>query len=202
MPACGVSTRASRPNKGDRRGRQTYALGVHRLALISALFLVPACGDDSSGGSTTAASASDGSSSTSATPATDSTAADGESTASANTSTGPADSGSGGSDSGGSDSSGGTGAAAPTWDNFANEFFETYCWECHGPGDALRDYSVLAMVMAESNSIRCGTAPTRLKLEGCEGEPSAEQFPVGANLPGDDQRTRLVEWIDAGMPES
>ena len=163
--------------------------------------MVPACGDDSSGDSTTAASASDGSGSTTDVPATDSTAADGDSTAAATTSTGAADSGSGGSDSG-SGSSGDTGAAAPTWDNFASEFMETYCWECHGPGDTLRDYSVLAMVMAESNSIRCGTAPVRLKLKGCEGEPSAEQFPVGANLPGDDQRTRLVEWIDAGMPES
>lgn len=95
-----------------------------------------------------------------------------------------------------------TGAAAPTWDGFASGFFETYCWECHGPGDALRDYSTLAGVMAESNAIRCGTAPAGANLDGCEGEPPEEQFPVGATIPTADERAMLVAWIDAGLPEN
>jgi hypothetical protein len=111
------------------------------------------------------------------------------------TTTGPADS------SGGDSSGGTTGAAGVTWGNFAEGFFETYCWECHGAGDPLRDYTAIAGVMVEANTIRCGTASPSAPPTGCEGEPPAGQFPIGATVPTDDERAMLVEWIDAGLPE-
>ena len=104
-------------------------------------------------------------------------------------------------DADGTSSSDSGGQAAPTWNSFAMAFFEAYCWECHGPGDTLRDYSVLTEVMEEANAIRCGTAPLSDPPMGCEGEPPAEQFPVGSNVPSADERSTLVEWIDAGLPE-
>ncbi len=103
---------------------------------------------------------------------------------------------------GGSDSST-TAAAGPTWENFGVGFFESYCWECHGAGDEQgRDYSTLAGVMTELTTIRCGTGPASAPPSGCEGEPPAEQFPIGATLPTEAERIMLVEWIDAGAPEN
>jgi hypothetical protein len=55
-------------------------------------------------------------------------------------------------------------------------FFETYCWECHGAGDPLRDYTLLSAVMAESVSIRCGVTPNA--LSDCTGFPPPAQFPI------------------------
>lgn len=76
----------------------------------------------------------------------------------------------------------------PTWTNFAAGYFETYCFACHGPGDALRDYSDIAMVRAEATRIRSGTA--------------SGQFPIGMGpFPTDPERDLLVAWIDAGSPD-
>nr|MCH9684350.1 hypothetical protein [Deltaproteobacteria bacterium] len=162
-----------------------------------------ACGDDGGGEGSTAA-ASTGSSTAAATTGGELTSTGpGEATS---TGTDPStgadpDTGTTAADSTGAESSG-TGAAAPTWNNFAMGFMETYCWECHGPGDPLRDYSELAMVMAEANGIRCGTAAVGSMLEGCQGKAPAGQFPVGNGaVPSDEERTMLVEWIDAGLPE-
>lgn len=96
---------------------------------------------------------------------------------------------------------GGDAAPPPTWSGFARPFFQTYCWACHGPGDALRDYSQLPMVMAEAAKIRCGVAPT--ELPGCgPGLPAPNQFPVGSGpRPSEAERLTLVQWIDEGMPE-
>lgn len=86
----------------------------------------------------------------------------------------------------------------PTWTNFASGFMETYCHACHGPGDALRDYSQLSMVRAEMDKIRCGVSPTA--LPGCT--IPARQFPVGNGpKPSDDERNALVQWIDDGALE-
>ncbi len=92
-------------------------------------------------------------------------------------------------------------AAAVTWSGFASGFFETYCTACHGPGDALRDYSQLEMVRAEANTIRCGVAPEA--VSGCEGAGVAPgQFPVGGGpKPSDAERWDIVSWIDDGTPE-
>lgn len=84
---------------------------------------------------------------------------------------------------------------ADTWTSFASGFIETYCHDCHGPGDALRDYSLLSSVQDERAKIRCGVSPD--SLEGCS--ISARQFPIGSGpKPEDDERRRLVQWIDNG----
>jgi hypothetical protein len=76
----------------------------------------------------------------------------------------------------------------PTWTNFAQSFFEVYCHACHGPGDALRDYSLLAEVQAEATAIRAGV--------------DSGQFPIGTGpKPSRDERDRLILWIDGGLPE-
>ena len=116
------------------------------------------------------------------------------------TDSGPGDT-TGGASTGSDSGSGSTGAAGVTWSNFAEGFFESYCWECHGAGDPQRDYTTIAGIMVESNTIRCGTAPVGAMLMGCAGEPPESQFPVGQATPTDDERAMLVEWIDAGLPE-
>lgn len=92
----------------------------------------------------------------------------------------------------------GDGAVKDTWDNYAQGFFAKYCVECHA--DAKRDYRTLADVTRDSALIRCGVAPT--KLSGCGSFPPPSQFPIdddaGTNpKPTDDERRRLVAWIDA-----
>jgi len=89
-------------------------------------------------------------------------------------------------------------ATADTWTNFAEQFFVTYCQDCHGPGDTLRDYSVLSMVKAEQDKIRCGVSATT--LANCT--ISAGMFPVGSGpKPDAAARARLVKWIDDGALE-
>ena len=84
-----------------------------------------------------------------------------------------------------------------TWTSFASGFIETYCYECHGPGDSLRDYSLLATVQSEQEKIRCGVSPS--SIAGCS--IPAKQFPVGSGpKPNDAERQRLVDWIDSGAP--
>ncbi len=80
------------------------------------------------------------------------------------------------------------GSGAVTWDGFARGFFETYCWACHGPGDAVRDFSLLEEVRAEAETIAAGV-----------GDGT---FPIGDGpKPTQLERERLVEWIDLGTPE-
>lgn len=170
------------------------------------LALVAGCGDDE--GEPAQGTTSDESStgdpatgSTSTTAEATSSSSGGASETSGTTGAAETSSSTGGSD-GGSDSST-TAAAGPTWDNFGMGFFESYCWECHGAGDEQgRDYSTLAGVMTELAPIRCGTGPASDPPSGCEGEPPAEQFPIGATLPTEAERIMLVEWIDAGAPEN
>ncbi len=90
-------------------------------------------------------------------------------------------------------------AGADTWTTFAAGFIETYCFACHGPGDNLRDYSLLPTVQSEMVKIRCGVSA--VTLADCAGQPPARQFPVGSGAkPSDADRLRLVEWIDNGAP--
>ena len=79
-------------------------------------------------------------------------------------------------------------AAPPgdTWDTWAAEFFATYCTGCHSGGT--RDY----------RTIDVGPEPG----EGCGAWPPPRQFPVGNGpKPEDDERARLVAWIEAGLAE-
>ena len=114
--------------------------------------------------------------------------------------------------SGGTAGSGGAGAAgaagaaglADTWGSFAQGFFATYCIECHGAGDALRDYTTIDDVMRDKDSIRCGVAS--VAQSGCGSWPPPKQFPIDNATqsnpkPPDADRDRLVAWLEAGLPE-
>lgn len=101
-------------------------------------------------------------------------------------------------DAGGSpvDAGGDAGSATDTWDTFAMGFFETYCVGCHASGT--RDYRTIDHVMRDSATIRCGVSPEA--LDGCGSFPPPAQFPVGTGpRPTDEERRRLVAWIDAGL---
>jgi uncharacterized membrane protein len=106
----------------------------------------------------------------------------------------------GGDDDGGTADAAGAIDAEPalTWNSFADGFFETFCHECHGPGDALRDYSVLSMVQAEMATIKCGVSKDT--LPNCT--VNAAMFPIGNGAkPTDAERDMLVQWIDEGAVE-
>jgi hypothetical protein len=111
-----------------------------------------------------------------------------------------------GSPGGSGGSAGGGPVSADTWDGFARPFVERYCVSCHNDdkaGVAARDYHMLAVVMKEKAEIACGVAPsmdTWTQL-GCKGFPPPRQFPVGNGpKPTDDERARMVKWIQAGAP--
>lgn len=154
-------------------------------SLLVAVLMVVACGDSGgSGGSGGSETASSTSGTKTASTGNSSTAISTTASSSVATTIG----------------SSSTGAGADTWLSFANGFFTTYCHACHGPGDQLRDYSLLTEVMGESAKIRCGTAVTR--PADCNGAPGPKQFPIGNGpKPSDAERDRLVAWIDAGLPE-
>ena len=152
--------------------------------------LLVGCSDDEGGDGTTSSASSGAASGTAG--STSSSAGEG----------GAAASGSGGA----TTSASGGGAGGPpgdTWTSYAMGFFATYCVECHGAGDALRDYTTYEDVSAESAEIRCGV--TAVDLSDCSGFPPPSQFPVDNATasnpkPSDAERARLVAWIEAGLP--
>ena len=85
-----------------------------------------------------------------------------------------------------------------SWDNYAGEFFDTYCVQCHtGNG---KDFQRYERVVPFADSIRCGVSADA--LSGCGAFPPPNQFPVGSGpFPDADERARLVAWIDDGMLE-
>jgi hypothetical protein len=98
-------------------------------------------------------------------------------------------------------------ASADTWANFAQAFMGKYCVSCHNDdraGDAARDYHMLSIVVREKVDIACGTAKSqaeRTKRACPANAPRANQFPAGNGpKPTDDERDRLLRWIDAGTP--
>jgi hypothetical protein len=86
---------------------------------------------------------------------------------------------------------------APTWENFALPFFESYCVGCHA---AFRNYTTRDHVSRDAYFIRCGVSPEPLVF--CPPDtPLARQYPYGDGpFPEDRERQRLVEWFDDGMP--
>lgn len=90
------------------------------------------------------------------------------------------------------------GPAPDTWSSFASDFMQTYCVECHSTSP--KDFNRLADVRANAATIRCGV--TDVALTDCGSSPVPRQFPVGGGpFPSDEERARLVAWIDAGAPE-
>lgn len=88
-------------------------------------------------------------------------------------------------------------AVGDTWDTFGAGFFDAYCVACHDASP--RDFRSPEDVAANADAIRCGVATTA--LDGCGDWPPPEQFPVGTGpQPTDDERDRIVAWIDAGQP--
>jgi uncharacterized membrane protein len=86
-------------------------------------------------------------------------------------------------------------------------FMQKYCASCHNDdnaGDASRNYHMLAAVMREKVAIACGTAKSAADrtARGCAASaPRARQFPAGNGAkPTDEERDRLLRWIDAGTP--
>jgi len=101
-------------------------------------------------------------------------------------------------DSGASADSGTDAAMADTWTTFAQGFVTDYCVACHTGGP--RDYRTMTDVLRDSSEIACGVSPDA--RAGCTGFPPPGQFPVGTGpKPSDEERRRLVAWIDAGLPE-
>jgi hypothetical protein len=110
---------------------------------------------------------------------------------------------------GGAGGAGGTGgaggamsdAASSTWSNFAQGFFTTYCTSCHHAGNTNRDYTQFSQVQRDAMLIACGVWPGPAPYTGCGASPAPNQFPIGSGpKPSADERTRLVEWIAAGLP--
>ena len=95
----------------------------------------------------------------------------------------------------------GVGEPPPTWDNFAQNFFASYCTVCHSPlGQASADFNVLDIVRLRLNAIRCGTAP--VQLDNCQGEHAPGWFPIGNGpKPTEAERWRTVDWCEANGPE-
>jgi hypothetical protein len=94
-----------------------------------------------------------------------------------------------------------------TWRSFASGFMARYCVSCHnddGSGDVWRNYRLLAAVVRDSVPIACGVARSTAVRErrGCTSTaPRARQFPIGDGpRPTDDERDRLLRWIDANAP--
>jgi hypothetical protein len=91
-------------------------------------------------------------------------------------------------------------ATASTYANFAQAFFQSYCVSCHPSASSARDFTMYSVIVQNSHNIACGVSPTA--LSGCSGNPAPSQFPIGNGPhPTDDERTQLVRWIQAGLPQ-
>jgi hypothetical protein len=96
--------------------------------------------------------------------------------------------------------SGDLATAAPTYGNFAQNFFSTYCTSCHPSASSSRDFTMYSVIQQNAHNIECGVSPTA--LTGCSGNPAPSQFPIGTGpKPTDDERNELVAWIMAGLPQ-
>ena len=160
---------------------------LNAMAPLALLMAIAACSDD------------DDSSSGSSDGGTMNTGGSVNSGGSANTGGQPA-TGGGGQGQGGQGQGGQL--TGDTWNNFAMAFFDTECVECHTAGDPEgRDYTLYAEVVQEAATIRCGVTP--MALPDCMGFPPPNQFPIppDSNPPTPEDRQRIVDWIDAGLPE-
>ena len=93
-----------------------------------------------------------------------------------------------------------TPAPQPTYSNFAQAFLTRYCVSCHPSRTSARDFTQYAVIKTNSHNIACGVSPTA--LTGCNGNPAPGQFPIGHGpFPSDDERNRLVLWIQSGLPQ-
>lgn len=95
-------------------------------------------------------------------------------------------------------STGTTAVTTDTWDSFAGAFMADYCVSCHDASP--KDFTQYSEVVAWLDGIRCGVAATQ--QPDCEGQRPPMQFPIGTGAyPSDEERDRVVAWIEAGAPE-
>ncbi len=95
-----------------------------------------------------------------------------------------------------------------TWASWVQGFVEVYCVHCHNSKDPTgRDFNFLDIVKTNASTIRCGIFPadggTRDSAWSCPpGFPPPAQFPLPTSTPQptDDERFRIIAWIDAGCP--
>jgi hypothetical protein len=88
---------------------------------------------------------------------------------------------------------------APTYSNFAQFFFSTYCVRCHPSAASARDFTMYSVIQQNAHDIACGVSST--PVSGCSGTPAPGQFPIGSGpFPSDEERNELVAWIMAGLP--
>lgn len=167
------------------------------IALVVGLSFV-GCGDEETGGGTGGGAGTTSNSGTGG----GGTGAAGGGDASTTSQSG-ASQGTGSATTVGTGGAGGGAEVAPTWNNFAQDFFATYCVSCHSPeGQASADFNQYSVVSIPSrlNAIRCGVAP--VLQENCQGEHPPGWFPIGNGpMPTDDERWRTVAWCEAGGPE-
>jgi hypothetical protein len=114
----------------------------------------------------------------------------------------------GGSSTGGGSTTGGSVDAGDTWTSWASpQFFQSFCVSCHRPdgqGDPSGglDFNTYQDVSANAGLIRCGVARTQNADWNCPSNIVAKQFPIDPGTkPSNEQRDRLVDWIDAGFPQ-
>jgi hypothetical protein len=97
-------------------------------------------------------------------------------------------------------------AGSDTWATTMQPLFAKYCVECHTASDPTgRDFTQQSIVAQNKLTIRCGVAVTQDPAWMCGSFPPAKQFPIsdmaGTNpKPSDDERNRVVAWVDAGCP--
>ncbi len=111
---------------------------------------------------------------------------------------GSGDDGSG--DDGSGDGSGDT-VDQDYWEDWPQSvFFPTYCGSCHpAKTSSDSDWNVYEDVLDEYDHIYCGVGLDDVPECGDHHEPG--HLPQGTGpYPSDDERLRLVAWMDAGMP--
>jgi len=116
-------------------------------------------------------------------------------------STGTADTNSGGSDTAMPPDSG-TAELGDYWEDWPRStFFPTFCNECHPSMDTHdHDFTIYEDVVEEYNHIYCGVGLEM--VPECEDHHEPGHLPQGDGAyPTDDERLRLVAWMDAGMPK-
>jgi uncharacterized membrane protein len=98
------------------------------------------------------------------------------------------------------------GAAADTYDSFAEGFFEGYCARCHSTSRTLTSGCSVSAPLQCRNGAPVGfnwddPASIRERLPRIRrmvGERN--EMPVSAPFPTCDERRRIVAWIDDGAP--
>ena len=110
------------------------------------------------------------------------------------------DSGDGSGDGSGDDGSGDT-VDQDYWEDWPQSvFFPTYCGSCHpAKTSSDSDWNIYEDVLSEYDHIYCGVGIDDVPECGDRLEPG--HLPRGSGpYPSDDERLRLVAWMDAGMP--